>query len=171
MDKKSLEMWSASRCAIRIGIWGPVYLNKPWAQKTEQNKKKYLFLFLAPWHHNETVPGLHNELRPSWDSIATSYAGPPAPMPLISDIEEPEYLKLLNKNKYRIFIISNQSGIARGLFRKKCICYRLSNSIRFIFWKTLYFFTAHEYLITILSLSMQILCLEILIINRFYSIL
>ena len=28
-------------------------------------------------------------------------------------------LKLLNKNKYRIFIISNQSGIARGLFRKK----------------------------------------------------
>jgi len=28
-------------------------------------------------------------------------------------------LKLLNKNKYRIFIISNQSGIARGFFRKQ----------------------------------------------------
>ena len=30
-------------------------------------------------------------------------------------------LKLLNKNKYRIFIISNQSGIARGFFRKQDI--------------------------------------------------
>lgn len=43
-------------------------------------------------------------------------------------------LRLLNKKNYRIFIVTNQSGIARGFFKKKDV-YKLHKQIKKYFFK------------------------------------